>query len=181
MDKIILRTDPEAATFVENLSGWVSRDGLFFGEKEDIARWQGCTHVACSDCEKPTPKGYTTCSACREKKAEARYEKLERAEWDENGALYSEVADRYFWSWEEVADYMEEENERTLEPVSLRLVICEPVYLRPVDDDRWHDDLPEDGELPDDVAKALAEFNEVLRSAGPVSWQPGKKAAVVAM
>lgn len=111
MNEVILDTSPEAAKFVENISGWVSRDGLFFGKNEDAARYQGCSHRACSECGSPAPKGYTACSSCREKKAEARYEKLERAEWDEKGALYSEVA-----------DYMEEENEQTLAPVSLRLV-----------------------------------------------------------
>lgn len=179
--KVILNTSPEAAQFVENISGWVSRTGLFFGKDERAARYAGCTHVACEDCGEPTDKGRTVCDECREKRLAARYEVRERAVWDEKGMLYSEVADRFFQSWDEVADYMEEENERTLDPVSLRLVICEPVYLSPVDEDRWSDDLPEDGELPDEVARALEELNEALRAAGPVSWMPGKKAAMVSL
>lgn len=179
MEKIILDTDPEAAKFVENISGWVSRNGRFFGKQEDVARYDGCTHRACRDCGTATIKHYLICDDCSEKKKAARYEKLETAVWDEDGMLYSDVADRYFSSWEEVADYMEEENEQTLAPVSLRLVICDPVFLSPVDEDRWADDLPEDGELPDNVVAALAEFNDILRAAGPVSWIPGKRAAVL--
>lgn len=178
MGKVILNTDPEAAKFVENISGWVSSDGLFFGKDERAARYHGCTHTKCDDCEGPAPKGWQVCDACKEKRAVDRYKKRTQDVWDEKGMLYSDVADRYFASWEEVADYMEEENERTLDPVVLRLVICEPVYLPLVDEDRWADDLPEYGELSDDVVAAIAELNTALREAGPVSWRPGKIAAL---
>jgi len=62
---------------------------------------------------------------------------------------------------------------------SLRLVICEPVKLREVDFDYFCEELPEDGELPDDVFSALNELNKVIRKQEPVSWIPGKFAAVV--
>ena len=123
----------------------------------------------------------TVCADCREKRAVARYEKLERAEWDEKGMLYSEVADRFFQSWDEVADYLEEYNEQTGEPLSLRLVICEPEYLRSVDTDFWSDNMPDDwdGELPDAIMTALTELNAVIQEHGPVSWRPGKKAVLL--
>lgn len=179
MAEMILNTSAEAAKFVDTLSGWVSRGGIFFGKDEGAARYHGCTHWECRDCGAPAPKGWECCDDCKEKRSAARYEKLERATWDEQGMLYSEVADRFFSSWDEVADYMEEENEKTMEPVVLRLVICEPEYLRQVDEDYWSDDLPEDGELSAEVVAALAELNEVLRAEGPVSYRPGNKAAVL--
>jgi len=179
MDEMILSSSSGSAQFKEGISGWVSRRGFFFGKDERAARYDGCTHIECEDCHGPAPKGWLVCDKCKEKRAVDRYEKREREEWDEKGMLYSEVADRYFSSWDEVADYLEEYNEQTGGPLSLRLVICEPVFLSPVDEDNWSDDLAEDEELPDAVATALAEFNTVLREAAPVSWRPGKKAVVL--
>lgn len=179
MKEIILNTSDKAAKFVENISGWVSRDGLFYGKDERSARYQGCTHVECEDCHEPAPKGRVVCDKCREKRDVSRYEKLEKGEWDEKGMLYSEVADRFFSSLDSVSDYLEEYNEEKHTPLSLRLVICEPVFLSQVDEDNWSDELAEDGELPCDVAIALAAFNAVIRKAGPVSWIPGNKAVVI--
>jgi hypothetical protein len=181
MSEVILNTDDRAAKFVENISGWVSRDGWFFGGNEEAARYRGCTHVACGDCGEPVEKSRNYCDACAEKRADARYEKLERAEWDEKGMLYSEVADKFFSSWDEVADYLEEYNEQTVAPLSLRLVICEPEYMQSVDTDYWSHNMPDDwdGDLPGEVMAALDALNDALRAAGPVSWRPGKKAVAL--
>ena len=40
--KIVLLEDAEAAT-LKTVTGWVSRDGLFFGSDERTARWSGAT------------------------------------------------------------------------------------------------------------------------------------------
>jgi hypothetical protein len=172
---MILNTSNEAAKFVKNISGWVSRDGLFFGEDEQSARYQGCTHVACKYCGKPARKGWLACDECKEKRAIARYEALERVEWDQNGMLYSDTHDEFFSSWDEVEDFALDNGVCVAD---LQLLICEPKYLRRIDDDYWADNMPDDsdGTLPDDVLSALVEFNEVLRSAGPVCWIPGDKA-----
>jgi hypothetical protein len=181
MKKIILDTDQEAARFVENISGWVSRDGLFFGKKKDaekIARYQGCTHRACRDCGAPTPKHFIVCAKCRDRLSDERYEKREKEEWDEKGMLFSEVADRYFDSWDDVADYLEDYNDQTGGALALRLLICEPEYLRQVDD-YWEDQLCEGGKLPDEVREALDVLNETIRKQEPVSWFPGKKRPII--
>ena len=61
----------------------------------------------------------------------------------------------------------------------MRLIICEPEYLREINADYWADDLPEDTELPESVLLALEKFNQVLKDAGIVSWSPGKYAAII--
>lgn len=172
---IILDTSGEAAKFVENISGWVSRDGLFFGKDERAARYKGSTHRVC-ECGKPAEKIYTHCASCREKRAIERHNNRERVEWDGETPIYSDSADRYFYSIEEVDDYLYD-TDTTRD--DLRLLLCEPVFLSRIDDDRWCDDLPEEGALPDEVKAALDNLNEVLLSVGPVSWKPGKKAVAL--
>ena len=57
----------------------------------------------------------------------------------------------------------------------LRLVICEPNYVRQLEPDYCCDELPDDGDVPDEVAEAMEAFNTAV--AGIVlSWSPGKKA-----
>jgi hypothetical protein len=60
------------------------------------------------------------------------------------------------------------------EKPEVQLVLCTPGKLHLLSTDDWCDDLPEDGELPDDVLMKLGEFNEVLRNAPTVCWYPGK-------
>jgi len=38
--------------------------------------------------------------------------------------------------------------------------------------------MAEDGELPDSIVKAMEDFNKVLKESEPLSWCPGKKAAI---
>ena len=84
--------------------------------------------------------------------------------------------DRFFSSWDGVKEYAETE-ERSLE--DLRLLICEPVYLREISIDYFIDELPDEGELPDEVYDAMEKFNTVLRAAGPVSWELGSKVPIL--
>ena len=171
--KQVLKTSDEAAKFVTDISGWVDRHGRFFGKEEDMARWSGCTHIVCPDCGNPTPKGYTICKGCREKKAVERYEAKERKQWDGETPLYSEFADEYFFSEDSLNGYVEFGETKQ----ALRLVICEPIYLKEIDEDHFCDELPEDGELPEDVFSVLEELNKTIREQKPVSWMPGEYAA----
>jgi len=173
--KQILNTSDEAAKFITNLEGWIDRSGRFWGNDERMARWSGCTHVICSDCGEPTPKGYTICKSCREVKAIKRYEAREHKQWDRKTPLYSETADRYFFSEDDLLDYIDLRGDIQ----SLRLLICESIYLREVDEDYFNDELPEDGELPEDVSNVLEDLNKVIRNQKPVSWFPGKYAAKI--
>ena len=123
----------------------------------------------------PTPKGYTQCRGCRDLTYIAEYESMPRAEWDGKAMLYSEARDQYYITPDDAAEDLEED--QTL--ADLRLVICEPNYVRQLEPDYFCDDLPEDGDVPDDVAEAMEAFNKAV--AGIVlSWSPGKKALAMA-
>jgi len=176
-DKIIMIDSPEAAQFRTDIKGWVSRDGRFFGDgpsAEADARYHSCTHRPCRECGAPTIKHYIKCDACCDRSDIARYAAMPRAEWDGKAMLYSEATDRYYSDLGEADGHLDEIEERCTF-AELRLVICEPNYVRKLDPSDFADDLPEDGELPDEVHNAIEEFNAAV--AGIVlSWSPGKQA-----
>lgn len=177
-EKIILAEDDEAAKFVTGLSGWVDKNGVFWGQLEEMARYASATHKRCEECKTAIIKrGYRFCANCQEKKDIERYNKLEKKVWDGESYLYSDRDDVYFSDYQELHDYI---NEHKIENIdSLRLIICEPEYLRELDEDYWADDLPEDTELPDSVLSAIETLNASLKDAGIVSWSPGKYAAII--
>lgn len=167
---VILNTDPEAAREM-TVTGWVSRDGMFYGKDERIARWAGCTHIVC-ECGKPTPKSYTKCDECRAKAERARWLALPVVELSD-GPFCVYQDDRYFWSLQDVYDHCYDQEIR---PSDLMLVTCEPQYAREVDPDYWCDDTPEDGDLPADIEEALDALNKVIRARKePLCWYPGKQ------
>ena len=174
-EMVILFGSDEAAHIQTGISGWVSRRGRFFGDDERAARYDGCTHILCEDCGSPCPKGRLVCGKCSDVRDEKRYQSMPKEEWDGEGMLYSDAADKYFSDWEDVEDYCEDED---IEVSKLRLVICEPNYLPFINDDFGCDELAEDGELPDTIIQAIEDFNKVIKETGAVSWYPGKRATI---
>jgi len=172
---VVMFDSNEAAQYRTNLSGWVSRHGHFMGTDERAARYDGCTHTRCEDCGEPVDRGRLICPKCYEIKQIKRYEAMPKEVWDETGMLYSDAADRYFQSWDEVEGYLEDED-GTIE--SLRLIICVGQSLPLLPDDYGCDEIAEDGELPDAAAEAIEKFNEAIKAIGVVSWFPGKIAAI---
>ena len=169
----VIMMDSDEAASLQQVTGWVSRQGRFFGKEERTARWDGCTHRACEDCGAVIEKGYCTCSSCRSKKDLAYYLARPRKPWDGKTMLYSLAADKYYHSLEEAEDDLEEHD--SLE--DLRLVICEPIYLHPLEADHWHDELPDDDDrLPVILEEAIAAFNKATESCPPLSYQPGRYA-----
>ncbi len=87
--------------------------------------------------------------------------------WDGKSAIYSKALGRYY------ANPSEAEGDlvagQTL--ADLKLVICEPVYVRQIVIDYFVDDLPEEGVLPDEVYDAIDEFNNVVADI-VLSWRP---------
>lgn len=127
-------------------------------------------------CYSTEPDGYYY-QAYSEEEAHAkaqieRYEAMPRKEWDGKAMLYSERDDAYFETPED-ARFANFENGEPL--AAMRLVICEPNYVRQIDVDFFCDELPEDGEIPAAVIAAANEFNKAV--AGIIlSWSPGKYA-----
>lgn len=179
-EKYVHYDSDEAASYKTNLSGWVSRDGIYFGSNEHTARWSGCTHKTCETegCEEVISKNsWTICKACKERSDKENYEKLPVKEWNGEDPIYSDSCDQYFFCLGSVLDYLEELQQPNFEQSvkSLRLVHCEPNYLSQVEVDHWCDDLPEDEyDLPNKVEEALEILNQAIREEGPVSWSPSK-------
>jgi len=173
-NKIISMDSDDAAKFTTGIEGWVSSDGTFFGKDEDAARYHGCTHWKCEECGCMTSKAWAVCETCRDKNEIKRYENREKRVWNGNVPMYSETLDYYFVDFDnDVLDAAIEEFE------DLRLVICDPVFLHAIESEYWIDDLPEDGELPQEIMYAVEALNEKLSNNCPVSWLPGKYAAVI--
>lgn len=177
-NEIILPTDDRAAEYRTNIKGWVSRLGHFYGEDEHLARYDGSTHNTCKNCGEPCEKHWLICDKCRDKKEIEKYHAMPTKEWNGTDGLYSNSHDRWFWSWDELLDYCHDED-CTYD--DLMLVIGEPTYATEIDpSEHYSDDLPEDGELPDDLRKPFDDLNEFIRNNNIIlSWVPSRFAAII--
>lgn len=174
--KIILAESPEAAT-LQTVTGWVSAKGHFYGKDERLARYDGSTHRHCSECGVLVEKnGY--CVPCHDKKGILKYEKMPKKKWDGEAMLYSDAADKYFYSDEELQEYLEWKGEPAS---SLRLIICEPLYATEIDiSDVYEDSFPDNDDytIPRELVDAFEELNSFLREEKIIlSWTPSKFAA----
>lgn len=165
-DKIILPDSPEAAQ-LRTITGWVSRDGRFFGDDERIARYAGSTHSVC-ECGNVTEKMYTACADCRKKHKEERIAKFPRQEWDGATPLYSEALDRYMFSVDDIEDLMVDHE---LEFDALQPLVCSPNRARMIEMDDFCDELPDHGEPPDALVEAADAFNKAVEGL-VLSWSP---------
>jgi hypothetical protein len=168
---MILAESAEAAA-IQPVTGWVSRLGRFWGSDERGARYDGSTHHRCETdgCDAIVERDRLYCRICEEARAHARYEAAPKRAWDGVGMLFSDAKDAYYPDLQAAEDALEDGE--TI--ASLRLLLCEPNRLSEIDESHWCDDLSEDGELPNEVAEALAALNVAIREAGPSSWSPGK-------
>lgn len=166
--QIILDTDDRAAT-LETVTGWVSRNGRFYGNDERLARYDGCTHRACSKCKNPVEKNWLICEQCREEAAEEKWRNYPERQWDGARPIYSESTDEYFFDMENLISFCEEEE---TDLPALRLVHCQPIFPPTLNEDWFADALPEDGEVPDELWAAAEAFNAVMKSAEPLSYEP---------
>lgn len=166
--KEIKYESPEAAHYEEK-GLWFASNGIGY-DTEHMARWAGCTHVKCNECEQYTNKMYTLCEDCRVKSKLERYYKLPEKEWDCENFVYSGNYDQFF-NFEELLDYT---NHHNISSEDMQLVICEPEKLSTIDEDYWSNDLPEDGELPESIVQALDNLNKIINQCETLSWMPGK-------
>lgn len=172
-DPIVMSDSPEAAKLV-TITGWVSRNGTFYGNDERIARYAGCTHRPCETegCGKPTEKMYIYCEDCRHKRDFAKYEAMPAAAWDGQQMIFADSHDEYFSDPESFFEHCESND---VEPADCRPILCVPSIARQVDPDYWQDDMAEDGELPAELEAALDALNRVISDGKFVlSWSPGK-------
>jgi hypothetical protein len=172
-EKIIMYDTPAAATYRTGIEGWVSSDGRFFGKgehAEQMARYAGSTHQKC-ECGGIAPKGWIRCEECRRKKANEDYLKLPYKEWDGNEPICLYDDDRFFFSEEELIDYL---YDHELNGSDVQLVLCQPMMYQPIDSETVAGDSHEDWEPSKELEDRIKQFNEFLKTLPPHSWEPGK-------
>jgi len=173
----VIFPDSEKAASLQTVTGWVSRLGHFYGNDEQLARYDGSTHRKCDCGEVIERNGY--CWKCYERKENDKFLKMERKEWNGTDALYDRIGERFFFSESDLDDYCYE-NETT--PDALELIICVPQEAYTVDPVEIYEDiLPEDNyELPADIKDAFDDLNRAIEeSKSVISWIPGKYAAII--
>lgn len=161
----------EAAQFKTGISGWVSRDGRFWGKDEHMARYTGCTHVVCQSCGAVIEKSYLKCESCRWKTSVEKWAALPFMAWDGVAPLCTWDGEDYFFTEHDLIDYLEENR---LEGKDLMLVICEPITYREIDYGMLADDAHEDWEPPKKLVDAVEKVNALLRELPPHSYTVGK-------
>jgi hypothetical protein len=159
---IVLYDSPEAATY-QAWEGWVSRDGRFWGEDENMARWAGCTHKACPKCG-TVYEVSSFCNQCRDREMAAKFAVFPVEKWDGETPLCLFGGDRYFFG-QGLLDWLADH------PEEVRICKCKPGYLSQIDPGQWANDLPEDGDLPSAVQEALAALNAAIAKSGPSCWR----------
>lgn len=177
MKEEIILPDSDKAAKRKRVTGWVSRNGHFWGEDERMARYDGSTHSKCDDCGCVIPKSQTLCFLCNKAYRRKVWEEAKRKPWDGSSVIYSETGDHYFPDLEDLQIWCEEGG---CSPEDLCLYLCEPNYAREIDDDFFCDELGEDDEIPDDLRTAMDAFNAAVRAyEAPLSWSPTSTAAIV--
>ncbi|PHM22371.1 hypothetical protein [Xenorhabdus ehlersii] len=175
---IVMYDSPEAAK-IKTVTGWVSRDGRFFGDDEHLARYCGATHRECdSNPDHPIIEiNRSRCSTCYEESRQRIFMEMERKQWDRKTPLVLFDTEQYFWDADDLGEYC---HEHEVDLSELQLVICEPNYPSEIDGADWfHDELPPDGELPYELQQAFDALNAIIRNSPPLSWSQGKYAAIV--
>lgn len=172
-EKIIMYDTPEAAMYRTGIEGWVSSDGRFFGKgerAEQMARYAGSTHHKC-ECGGVAKKGWVRCEDCQRKTANEDYSKLPYKEWDGDEPICLYNDDRYFFSEDELMDYL---YDHELNGSDVQLVLCQPMHYQPIDSETIAGDSHEDWEPSKQLEEKIKEFNAYLATLSPHSWMPGK-------
>jgi hypothetical protein len=180
-DVVILPEDPAAAEYRNNISGWVSRNRHYFGEEEDLARYDGATHRKCKTCAVIIPKN-SYCRACSFAREEIKFNAMPVKPYDGESMLYSVLHNEYFSSLDDATEYADNED---IPVGNLMLVICEKEYGRTIDPEDFFD-LPDDVDSLRDVAPVLAGLIDAVNAhiesgAECLAWVPGDFAVEMAL
>jgi hypothetical protein len=164
---IIMFDAPEAAS-LKTVTGWVSSDGRFFGNDENLARYCGATHRRYDvNPEHPIYEVNSYCDECRHARRQAKFAAMPIKEWAGEPLVIFD-SDQYFFDEDSLRDYLIDSD---IDLADLQLCICEPNYPSQIDPaDHFCDDLPEDGEIRDDQLLAAFDLlNEMIRQSEPLS------------
>lgn len=153
----------EVAFYKTDIKGWVSRNGMFFGDgehSEKCARWDGATHRKCRDCPAVIPKSMLVCDNCSSRNQLKRWHKLPRVPY-EGQPLCLFDDERFFSDDDEFFTWCEDEG---LNPDHQMVVICEKVFAEavdPFDDYEFPDSVDY---LPNGVQEAYDAFAKALQA-----------------
>jgi len=180
IEKIVMMDSDQAAS-IQTVTGWVARDGRFWGNDERMARWCGATHRKCKNKPDEHPihviNGY--CEECHREGRQAKFATFERAVWaGEPLAVFDD--DQYFFDAESLADYCWE---NSVLPSELQLVICNPNYPPEFDVEQHCEEIIPEGEdyysLSQAIRDAADALNKAIKESEPVSWSQGELVAIV--
>ncbi|HDU1485787.1 TPA: hypothetical protein REW11_002832 [Klebsiella pneumoniae] len=179
-EKIVMMDSDEAAS-IQTLTGWVDRQGRFWGNDEYQARWSGATHRKCKNKpdEHPTHGTHSYCEECHRESRQAAFEKLERAVWaGEPLVIFDD--DTYFFDVDSLIDYC---RENSVLPSELQLLICEPNRTPEFDIIQHCEEImPEDGDdshIPQSILDAADALNKAIKESAPISWSGSDRVAIV--
>ncbi|EOV0251079.1 hypothetical protein ACOIWS_002731 [Salmonella enterica] len=179
-EKIVMMDSDEAAS-IRTLTGWVDRQGRFWGNDEYQARWCGATHRKCKNKpeEHPIHSTHGYCEECHRESRQAKFAEMERAVWAGEPLVIFD-GDQYFFNAESLVEYC---RENSVFPNELQLLICEPNYPPEFDIEQHCEEIIPDGgdcySLPQAVLDAADALNKAIKESSPVSWSGSDRVAIV--
>ncbi|CAK0702971.1 hypothetical protein GFB19_02925 [Escherichia coli] len=180
IEKIVMMESDEAAS-IKTVTGWVDRQGRYWGNDEHQARWCGATHRKCKIKPDVHPihatNGY--CEECHRESRQAKFATFERVVWAGEPLVVFDD-DQYFFDVDALADYC---LERSLLPSELQLLICEPNYPPEFDIEQHCEEVIPDGDdynsLPQAILDAADALNKAIKESEAISWSGSNRVAIV--
>lgn len=174
---IIMYESPEAAS-IQTVTGWVSRDGRFFGDDELLARYCGSTHRTCDT--NPEHQVFRTngyCEQCANEKEMSKFAAMPIADWDGEAMLYLVEHDRFYNCATDIQRFCERSE---LQIKDLKVVLCEPINMDKVESDYWESSFADEVDLDSAIQTALDALNAAIEAHGKaVSWMPGSNRVIL--
>ena len=181
--KVILSEDATNLIEEKVVTVYVTPSNKHFLTKESAIN-NVITHKKC-ECGNIMRTYQMKCDSCSHVSTRDKYNKLKHMDWDGETPLCLYDDDKYFFSEDEVYDYLEdlnydveEEDKTKLE--DLMLVICIPNHLPQIEYFSLCDDiLPDDADYPErlissEIQIKLEEINKLISEHKPISWTQGR-------
>lgn len=176
-EKIILAEDAEQLIEQVNLDVWKVNDQKYFLKKERAIEFL-ITHRKC-ECGNLMTRHQNLCDGCRNKRygiySKDRYVSKPFQEWDGETPLCLYNEDIFFYSKDELFDYLTENN---LTQGEIQLCICSPnnpplINYNDLCEDMMPEDVDDVADLAPEIMKKIDELNEFIKTQPPISWNEG--------